>query len=186
MTRKWKVAMTAVALSVAALTAVACGSQADVAPAASGGTSPDAPLLPVPIADSADSREPPITSQPPVSILDSINPDECSFVHNINACFVDGQPPADVPLGDLSNAYFVAREDLLSRFELSAGTVRIKSAEAVEWGDTSLGNPQPGMVYAQVVTPGLILVLQDGTSGSTYTYHTGGGRSTLVETQLGQ
>ena len=42
------------------------------------------------------------------------------------------------------------------------------------------------MVYAQVVTPGLILVLQDGTSGSTYTYHTGGGQATLVETRQGR
>ena len=99
---------------------------------------------------------------------------------------MDGQPPANVPLGDLSSAYFVAREDLLSRVELSAGKVKIKAAEAVEWGDTSLGNPEPGMVYAQVVTPGLILVLEDGTSGSTYTYHTGGGRSTLVEIQQGR
>ena len=90
-----------------------------------------------------------------------------------------------MPLGDLSSAYFVAREDLLSRLELSAGMVKIKGVEAVEWGDTSLGNPEPGMVYAQVVTPGFILVLQDGTSGSTYTYHTGGGRSTLVEPQQG-
>ena len=88
-----------------------------------------------------------------------------------------------MPLGDLSGAYFVAREDLLSRFELSAGSVKIKGVEAVEWGDASLGNPEPGMVYAQVVTPGFILVLQDGTPGSTYTYHTGGGRSTRVETQ---
>ena len=30
--------------------------------------------------------------------------------------------------------------------------------DAVEWGDTILGCPMPGLVYAQVITPGFRLV----------------------------
>jgi hypothetical protein len=42
--------------------------------------------------------------------------------------------------------------------------------EAVDWSDTSLGCPEPGMAYAQVITPGYLIVL--GAAGQTYEYHT--------------
>ena len=43
------------------------------------------------------------------------------------------------------------------------------SAQAVEWPDGSLGCPQPGMAYLQVITPGYKLVLAAG--GQEYSYH---------------
>lgn len=44
--------------------------------------------------------------------------------------------------------------------------------EPVTWGDTSLGHPQPGQEYAEVLTPGYRILLSAG--GRTLEYHTGG------------
>lgn len=47
-------------------------------------------------------------------------------------------------------------------------------AEAVEWNDSSLGCPQPGMMYMQVITPGYRVTLEH--NGKHYTLHTDRGR----------
>jgi hypothetical protein len=41
--------------------------------------------------------------------------------------------------------------------------------EAVEWPDTSLGCPKPGEFYAQVITPGYLIVL--AVDGEEIEYH---------------
>lgn len=72
----------------------------------------------------------------------------------------------------------VAVEDLAGRLGVQAGDIRIVSAEAVSWGDTSLGCPQPGMRYAQVVTDGTQIVLEH--DGDRYDYHSGGDRTPFL------
>lgn len=62
-----------------------------------------------------------------------------------------------------------ARADLAGRLGSSAGSFTVKRAEAIEWPDASLGCPKPGMVYAQVITPGYLIVL--GADGKEYEYH---------------
>ncbi len=47
--------------------------------------------------------------------------------------------------------------------------VVVVSSESVEWRDGSLGCPEPGRMYAQVITPGYRFVLQAG--GRSYEYH---------------
>lgn len=47
--------------------------------------------------------------------------------------------------------------------------ITITSVEYVDWPDSSLGNPQPDMSYAQVITPGFKIVLEAG--GQAYEYH---------------
>jgi hypothetical protein len=47
--------------------------------------------------------------------------------------------------------------------------VGVKSVQMVEWSDTSLGCPEPGMAYAQMVTPGYLILLS--ASGQTFEYH---------------
>ena len=134
-----------------------------------------------------DSTQPPVTSpiQPPISILDTIDPDQCSFIHNINACFSDGEPPAGLPIGSYTEVFFLARFDAVERFEVKLETLVIKNIEAVEWPNTSLGNPEPGMSYAQVIVPGFKLVLESRTTGSTYTYHTSTDRVVFVDSTEG-
>jgi hypothetical protein len=42
-------------------------------------------------------------------------------------------------------------------------------ATSIVWPDSSLGCPQDSMVYAQVLTPGYLIVLETG--GKVYEYH---------------
>jgi hypothetical protein len=64
----------------------------------------------------------------------------------------------------------LAEEDLAQRLGLRSDQIQLISVQAVEWSDTSLGCPQPGMMYAQVITPGYRVTLEAG--GQTYDYHT--------------
>lgn len=59
--------------------------------------------------------------------------------------------------------------DLAGRLAIAADAIQVRSVEAVEWPDASLGCPQPGMMYAQVITPGYRIVLE--AAGKTYEYH---------------
>lgn len=47
--------------------------------------------------------------------------------------------------------------------------VRVERLEAREWSDASLGCPQPGRMYAQVITPGYVVVVAGG--GKRLEYH---------------
>ncbi len=49
--------------------------------------------------------------------------------------------------------------DLVKRVEEEPETIQIVRAEQVTWSDSSLGCPEPGMLYAQVLTTGIWLVL---------------------------
>ena len=55
---------------------------------------------------------------------------------------------------------------------LGDGTAPLQfmGSEPQEWSDGSLGCPQDGMMYAQVITPGFKMTFSDGTK--TYTVHT--------------
>jgi len=64
----------------------------------------------------------------------------------------------------------LAKADLARRLEISVSEILVISVEAVDWPDTSLGCPEPGMMYAQVITPGYLIVLE--AAGQTYEYHT--------------
>lgn len=63
-----------------------------------------------------------------------------------------------------------AREHLMKKFSLSNDQVTVFSVEAVTWPDASLGCPKPDMSYAQVETPGYLILLEAG--GQAYNYHT--------------
>ncbi len=71
----------------------------------------------------------------------------------------------------LDNLVQQARADLSRRLGIAATSITVASAEAVEWRDSSLGCPQPGMMYSQIITPGYLIVLQ--ANGQNYEYHAG-------------
>ena len=73
--------------------------------------------------------------------------------------------------GALSRLIERAAEDLVQTTGAASDAVTVLSAEEVEWSDTSLGCPQPDEMYAQVITPGYLIVLETG--AETYRYHTG-------------
>ena len=62
-----------------------------------------------------------------------------------------------------------AKEDLAQRLPVSANEINLVEATSVTWPDSSLGCPQEGMVYTQVLTPGYLILLEHG--GNTYEYH---------------
>jgi hypothetical protein len=72
----------------------------------------------------------------------------------------------------------LAKEDLAQRLKLAPDDIQLVSVEAVDWSDTSLGCPQPGMMYAQVITPGYRVVLE--AEGKQYNYHTDEGQFVVL------
>lgn len=64
----------------------------------------------------------------------------------------------------------LAREELARRLSVAPERIDVLETEPVEWSDASLGCPEPGQMYAQVVTPGFRVVLE--ARGERYGYHT--------------
>ena len=73
--------------------------------------------------------------------------------------------------GALTRLIERAKEDLVQATGAASDAVTVLSTEEVEWSDTSLGCPEPDAMYAQVITPGYLIVLETG--GETYEYHSG-------------
>jgi hypothetical protein len=88
------------------------------------------------------------------------------------------EPTGVEPPAEAKEAVRLARENLAQKLGLAPETVRLVSVEAVEWRDTSLGCPQRGMMYAQVITPGFRVVLE--AEGKKYDYHTDTGRFVVL------
>lgn len=70
-----------------------------------------------------------------------------------------------------------AKHDLAQRTGAAPGDMRVVSVTPVEWPNSALGCPKPGMAYAQVVTPGYRIVLAAG--GKQYEYHSDRGRNVV-------
>jgi hypothetical protein len=82
-----------------------------------------------------------------------------------------GGPLAETkPPAAAEEAVKLAKEDLAKRLGVATGVIRLVSVEAVDWSDTSLGCPEPGMMYAQVITPGFLVMIE--AEGQQYEYHT--------------
>lgn len=80
-------------------------------------------------------------------------------------------PGSSAPSTSAQGPVEQAKTDLAGRLGISAAQVTVVSSEEVTWSDGSLGCPQPGMHYAQVLTNGSRIVLQ--AAGKQYNYHSG-------------
>ena len=82
------------------------------------------------------------------------------------------QPPSPPvqPIPQLQQAV----EDAATRAGVDPTAVQVISVQARDWPDTSLGCPKPGMFYAQVITPGYLIVLE--VAGRRLEYHTDSAR----------
>jgi hypothetical protein len=74
------------------------------------------------------------------------------------------------PLPGSEESLAAAIADLVEQAGLAEEEIRLVSMEAVEWRDASLGCPQEGFMYAQVITPGYLIILE--AAGQEYEYHT--------------
>lgn len=70
-----------------------------------------------------------------------------------------------------------AVQDLAQRLNINPSDIDVISVEKVIWSDSSLGCPQPGMMYAQVITEGYRILLE--AIAQFYPYHTDT-RGTLI------
>jgi hypothetical protein len=71
----------------------------------------------------------------------------------------------------LERQVLAAKADLAKRLGVDAGELEVVEAREVTWPDASLGCPEPGMMYAQVLTPGALIVLSH--RGTEARYHAG-------------
>lgn len=67
-----------------------------------------------------------------------------------------------------------AKQDLAKQLSISIDQISLVEAQEVTWPDSSLGCPQPGMMYLQVLVDGYLIRLR--ASGKVYEYHSGGNR----------
>ena len=92
----------------------------------------------------------------------------------LGACAAGEPPaPADVPAGTpperppavagekmtLERQVLAAKAELARRLGVSPDDIEVVDAREVTWPDASVGCPEPGMMYAQVLTPGVLIVL---------------------------
>ena len=100
------------------------------------------------------------------------------FALSITACAGAQSPEPAEPapqLGPgLQRLVDMATEDLGKRLGVDASDIGVVSAEFVTWPDASLGCPQPGFQYMQVLTNGSRIELR--VRKDTYHYHSGGNR----------
>lgn len=171
---RWLTLALIVTLAACGPTPGGSGTSGATAPTATGRPAATLPMvvMPTPVPTTAPppavtaTRPPPTAPAPPLA-----NP-----------------PPvaATKPVVDagLARAIANAQADLVRRFGPTALGATVVQAEAVEWPDGSLGCPQPGMMYPQVITPGYKVVLESG--GQTYVYHGDrSGNMKLCETGAG-
>ena len=104
------------------------------------------------------------------------------FVQQDGRWLIDeiGPVPSDSNVGgggevtipaDAQSVVDLVRQDAASQLGVDASTLSISAIEAVDWPDASLGCPEEGGVYAQVVSPGYQINVTDGTTS--LEYHTG-------------
>ncbi|NJN83998.1 MAG: hypothetical protein HC802_18130 [Caldilineaceae bacterium] len=84
-----------------------------------------------------------------------------------------GSTPADTappPALDETQAALVEQASQMMAEELGVDveTVELLTIESVDWPDTSLGCPQPDMMYASMITPGYAITLQAGDTVQVY------------------
>lgn len=70
-----------------------------------------------------------------------------------------------------------AQADLAARLGVEEDSIGLEAVEERQWPDTSLGCPEPGFFYAQVITPGYRIVLSVGPDE--YVYHASTSRAVL-------
>ena len=102
----------------------------------------------------------------PLKVTPSQTPEPVSTTQGESEMTPSLPTPADPGLQSLIEK---TKEDLAQRLSSSVTQINLIEATEVEWSDSSLGCPQPGMDYLQVITPGYLIRLEAG--GQEYEYH---------------
>ena len=79
-------------------------------------------------------------------------------------------PPLPIPANPGLQALIEkAKADLAQRLSITASQIKAIETKEVFWPDASLGCPQRGIAYAQIPTPGYLIML--AYSGNEFEYH---------------
>jgi hypothetical protein len=89
-----------------------------------------------------------------------------------------GEAPILVSPEDLDSLVMLAKFDLTLKTGIDLDKIETESTEEFNFSDASLGVAEPGADYAQVITPGYIIMLI--ADGITYEYHASGERVVQV------
>jgi hypothetical protein len=87
----------------------------------------------------------------------------------------------DAPVEESTEAERLADRaiaDLVDRLGVDAGQIVVERVTPTDFSDASLGVPEPGVIYAQVVTPGYVILLK--ANETVYEYHAAGERVVLA------
>ncbi len=122
-------------LSALVLVVAACGTRAEPALHTEAGTPPTGPAV-----EESPLSPPPTPTRP--------EPVEQS------------RSPIAVPFEAPSEVVEAAREHVATQMDISTEAMEVVATAAVEWSDASLGCPDPGKLYAQVITPGYRIILE--------------------------
>ena len=76
-----------------------------------------------------------------------------------------------------SDSVRLAVQALADQLDMDASEIVVGKVRPVQWPDSGLGCPQPGMMYAQIITPGYLVQLSAG--GEVYPVHTGRGQAVV-------
>ena len=86
--------------------------------------------------------------------------------------------PAQIPSSSgLEVLIEKAREDLAQRLSIPVSQIDLVDAKDVVWPNASLGCPRPGMAYAEVLTPGYLILLK--ANNIEYEYHASRGTEVI-------
>ena len=90
----------------------------------------------------------------------------------------DSMRPSTSAIPVPENLIDLAKQEMAQRLSISIAEISLVEAKPVVWPDTSLGCRQEGIIYAQVLTPGYLILLQH--AGNTFEYHTNKGRTIVT------
>jgi len=114
------------------------------------------------------------TMPEPTAITASTATPSTSTLNNEEEKPMTAQPPNQ----GTEKLVMQAKEDLAQRLNVTPEEIEVVEVQAVTWGDTSMGCPQPDMRYKQVPQDGLLIKLK--VEEQVYEYHSGGSREPFL------
>ena len=113
-------------------------------------------------------------AEPKDTPTDGVSPSPTPPTQPASTDEIQPDPSQPIPANSiLEIAIKKAREDLAQRLSIPSDQIIIIEARPVTWSDSSLGCPQPGMAYADVLTPGYLIMFEY--AKNRYEYHSGKG-----------
>lgn len=81
--------------------------------------------------------------------------------------------PTPVPVpSEATPVVDAALTDAATHLSVGKDQLRVDQVEPRQWPDSSLGCPQPGQLYSQIVTPGYLIIISSSSAGKQLEYHT--------------